>query len=85
MAQLISLDSYRARRDPATANIERLEGAIRRLEPLVSRRNGRVGASIEAELAAISRAVRYGRAREASERAERLADLLEHPAVGSPA
>jgi hypothetical protein len=82
---VISLDSYRARRDPIAAGFAQLESAIRRLEPLISDRNGRLGPSVEAELCAIARAVQLGHARQASERAERLADLLEHPAVGSPA
>ena len=82
MAEVISLDGYRARRNPLATAVERLDAAVRRLEPLVRDRGGRLGTSAERELAAIARAVSFGRPREAADRAERLADLLEHPALG---
>jgi hypothetical protein len=85
MAQVISLDEYRERRDPLPTAIRRLDAAVARLDPLVRGRSARLTPSIERELAAISDAVSAGDPREAAERAERLADLLEHPAVGGGA
>ena len=82
MAKVISLDTYRARRNPLIPAMERLETAVRRLEPLVRGRDGRLTPSIERELAVIAREVSFGYPRQAAERAERLADLLEHPALG---
>jgi hypothetical protein len=81
MAQVISLDEYRARRNPLAATIARLDHAIARLDPLVRDRTGRLTPSVERELAHIARSVSAGLPREAAERAERLADLLEHPAA----
>jgi uncharacterized protein YoxC len=85
MADVISLEEYRERRDPLLAAVRRLDAAVSRLDPLVRDRGGRLTPSIERELAAISRAVSSGDPRDAAERAERLADLLEHPAVGGGA
>ena len=62
--------------------MERLETAVRRLEPLVRGRDGRLTPSIERELAVIAQEVSFGYPHKAAERAERLADLLEHPAFG---
>ena len=81
MAQVISLDDYRARRNPLTTSIARLDHAVARLDPLVRDRTGRLSPSVERELAHIARSVSAGLPREAAERAERLADLLEHPAA----
>ncbi|MDP9331503.1 MAG: hypothetical protein M3P11_12810 [Actinomycetota bacterium] len=81
MAQVISLDDYRRRRNQPTTAIGRLDVVIGRLEPLV-RRKGQVVPSVQRELTAIAAAVSAGDPREAAERAERLADLLEHPALG---
>ncbi len=81
MAQVISLDTYRERRNPLAAAMARLDGAIGRLDPLVHRRRGPIGPRVERELAAIAREVGLGRPQEAADRAERLADLLEHPAA----
>lgn len=81
MAQVISLDEYRARRTPLATAIGRLDHAVSRLEPLVRGRDGRLAPSVERELGEIARAVSAGQPREAAERAERLADLLEHPAA----
>ena len=76
----ISLDEYRGRRDPVTA-VDRLDLAVSRLDPLVRRSPDRIQAGVERELVRISRAVSAGRPVEAAERAERLADRLEHPAA----
>ena len=81
MAQVISLDTYRERRNPLAAAMARLDGAIGRLDPLVHRRRGSIRPRVERELAAIAREVGLGRPQEAADRAERLADLLEHPAA----
>ena len=83
MGNVISLDEYRvgrARRDPVTA-VDRLDLAVSRLDPLVRRSPDRIQAGVERELVRISRAVSSGRPVEAAERAERLADRLEHPAA----
>jgi len=80
MGNVISLDDYRARRDPATP-VDRLELAVSRLDPLVRSSPDRIQAGVERELVLISRAVSAGRPVEAAERAERLADRLEHPAA----
>jgi hypothetical protein len=85
MAEVISLVEYRERRNPLAFAIRRLDAAVARLDPLVRDRGRRLTPSIERELAAISGAVSAGDPREAAERAERLADLLEHPAVGGGA
>ncbi|MGZ6545119.1 MAG: hypothetical protein ACXVEI_07385 [Actinomycetota bacterium] len=81
MGQVISLDRYRERRDPLIAAVARLDDAVARLDPLVRRSPGRLRGGIERELRSISEAVSAGRPREAAERAERLADRLEHPAA----
>ena len=80
MGNVISLDDYRARRDPATP-VDRLELAVCRLDPLVRSSPDRIQAGVERELVRISRAVSAGHPVEAAERAERLADRLEHPAA----
>ena len=80
MGQVISLDAYRARRDPPTAG-DRLDVAVSRLDPLVRHSPGRIQAGVERELRRIAREVAAGRPAEAAERAERLADRLEHPAA----
>jgi hypothetical protein len=82
MGQVISLSDYRELRNPATAVLARLDHAVGRLDPLVLGRADRLGPSVERELGRIATAVSAGLAREAAERAERLADLLEHPAHG---
>ena len=80
MGNVISLQEYRDRRDPATA-VDRLDLAVSRLDPLVKRSPDRIQAGVERELRRISREVSLGRPAEAAERAERLADRLEHPAA----
>ena len=81
MAQVIELADYRRRRNPLVAAMQRLERAVSRLDPLVRDRTGRLGPAVERELAHIARSVSSGSPQEAAERAERLADLLEHPAA----
>jgi len=78
---VISLEEYRERRDPSGAAVRRLDRAVAALDPLVLARRHRLSPTIERELRAIGRAVSAGDAREAAERAERLVDLLEHPAA----
>jgi hypothetical protein len=81
MAQVISLDDHRARRKgPLALAIERLDRAVARLDPLVNDRTGRLAPAVERELALIARDVGAARPLQAAIRAERLADLLEHPA-----
>jgi hypothetical protein len=80
MGNVISLEDYRIRRDPV-APVDRLDLAVSRLDPLVRRSPDRIQAGVERELVRISRAVSAGRPVEAAERAERLADRLEHPAA----
>ena len=80
MGQVISLDDYRARRDPLSG-MARLDIAVARLDPLVRRSPDRVQNGIERELRRIADEVSAGRPGEAAERAERLADRLEHPAA----
>ena len=80
MGRLISLDDYRARRFPLTA-VDRLDLAVGRLDPLVRRSPDRLQAGVERELRRIAREVSAGHPAEAAERAERLADRLEHPAA----
>ena len=80
MGQVISLAAYRARRDPVS-DVDRLDLAVSRLDPLVRSSPDRVQAGVERELRRIGRAVAAGRPAEAAERAERLADQLEHPAA----
>ena len=81
MGVVISLEAYRERRDPAAVAVERLDRAVEALDPLVQSRRHRLNPTIERELRAIGRAVSAGDARAAAERAERLVDLLEHPAA----
>lgn len=80
-SKVISMDAYRARRNPLAAALERLDLAVGRLDPLIRGRDGRLAPSVERELGSIARAVSAGLPRQAAERAERLADLLEHPAA----
>ncbi|MGZ8805423.1 MAG: hypothetical protein ACXWZG_09000 [Microbacterium sp.] len=82
MAQVISLDDYRTRRHgPLAQAVQRLDRAVGRLDPLVRGRTGHLAPSVERELALIARDVGGGRPLQAAIRAERLADLLEHPAA----
>ncbi len=79
--QVVSLQEYRDRRHPGLAEMRRLDRAVGRLDAVVDRRPDRIVPTVEGELLLIARAVSSGRPREAADRAERLADLLEHPAA----
>ena len=79
MGEIVDLRAWRERRerDPMT----RLERAIARLDGLLERGSGRLGGRVESELLAITGAVSAGLEDEAAERAERLAERLEHPSA----
>lgn len=79
MGDVVDLREWRSRheRDPVT----RLERAIARLDALLKRGSGRLGNRVEAELLAITGAVTAGLEDAAAERAERLAERLEHPSA----
>jgi hypothetical protein len=79
MGQVVDLRAWLERRDhdPMT----RLERAIARLDGLLARGSGRLGGRVESELLAITGAVTAGLEDEAAERAERLAERLEHPSA----
>jgi len=80
MGTLIDLQEWRERHehDPMT----RLERAIARLDELLQRRgSGRLGPRVESDLLAITGAVTAGLEDDAAERAERLAERLEHPSA----
>jgi hypothetical protein len=81
MGTVIELDRYRALHGRPRAPLSRLEDAIARLEPLVGCSPDRLVVAVERELQGIGRAVSTGNTLEAAERAERLADRLEHPAA----
>jgi hypothetical protein len=80
-AEIVSIEEYRDRRFPGVVAMQRLERAVGRLDVVVQRRPGRMAPTVERELLIIARAVSSGMPREAADRAERLADLLEHPAA----
>jgi hypothetical protein len=61
--------------------LSRLVRAIARLERLLEAGSGRLGSRVESELLAITGAVTAGLDDEAAERAERLAERLEHPSA----
>jgi hypothetical protein len=95
MGTVTDLRRWRAQRERATAArlvvtvdaVRRLERAVRRLDPAVANvaaPDGTVDPRIETELLAITGAVSIGETDQALERAERLADKLEHPAAGHP-
>ncbi len=81
MAQVISLQDHRERRNPLARAMSRLDLAIGRLDPLVRRSGTRVHDAVTRELLAIAAEVSGGRPLDAADRAERLADRLEHPAA----
>ena len=60
MAKIISLQEYRARKNPLAAAFGRLDLAVGRLDPLVRGREGHLSAAAERELAQIARAVSDG-------------------------
>ena len=80
MGEVISLAEYR--NDPRPAALRRLDEAVSRLDPLVRARASAMSPTVERELRAIAIAVNAGRPRQAAQRAERLAGLLQHPASG---
>jgi hypothetical protein len=79
MGSLIDLDEERARRRPLPALL-RLDRAIARIEPLLKGRP-RAAARAELELLRIRRVLLEDHPLEAARMAERLADILEHPAA----
>ena len=81
MGEIVSLAQFRARKAELPNALRRLDEAVRRLEPLVRGRGGRLGSRLEAELLAIAAEVSAGRPYLAVRRAERLAYRLEHPAA----
>jgi hypothetical protein len=81
MGEIVSLAEFRARKTELPNALRRLDETVRRLEPLVRGRGGRLGPRLEAELLAIAAEVSAGRPYLAVRRAERLADRLEHPAA----
>jgi hypothetical protein len=81
MGEVVSLQDYRDREVPQVTAMRRLESAVGRLDLVVQRRPGRMAPTVERELLIIVRAFSSGMTKEAPDRAERLADLLEHPAA----
>jgi hypothetical protein len=95
MGTVTHLSVWREKRANAPASrssvtidaVRRLERAVGRLDPAVAgiaASDGTVDPRIETELLAITGAVWMGETAKALERAERLADRLEHPAAGRP-
>jgi len=80
MGQVISLEQYRDEVAQPRELLNRLDDAVRRLDPLVRARASGMSPTVEKELQAIAIAVSAGRPRQAARRAERLAGLLQHPA-----
>jgi hypothetical protein len=81
MGTVISLREYRERREAPLAALERLDLAVAKLDGAIRRRPGRLPIAVERELEVIARAVSSGSPAVAAARAERLAGLLEHPAI----
>ena len=81
MAQVISLQDHRERQHPLARAMSRLDLAIGRLDPLVRRSGTRLHDAVTRELLAIAAEVSGGRPLDAADRADRLADRLEHPAA----
>ncbi|MCI0634930.1 MAG: hypothetical protein L0206_13590 [Actinobacteria bacterium] len=79
MGRVIDLREWVERREQDP--LSRLVRAIARLEGLLEAGSGRLGSRIESELLAITGAVTAGLDDEAAERAERLAERLEHPSA----
>jgi hypothetical protein len=80
MGSVVVLSEWRERRerDP----LSRLDRAIARLDGLLRRSgSGRLAGRVESELLAITGAVSAGLQDAAAERAERLAERLEHPSA----
>ena len=81
MGEIVLLAEFRDRRNPELTVLQRLDRSVERLDSIVRRRPGRMAPTVERELLLIARAVSSGMPLEAADRAERLADLLEHPAA----
>jgi hypothetical protein len=81
MGTVVSLQEYRERRERSRGPVDRLARAVDRLDGLVQTRTDRLTPTLERELRAIAEAVAADLPLEAADRAERLADLLEHPAA----
>lgn len=90
MGRILDLEAWRREHrlvahevpdEVAQQPLRRLERAIRRLDDLVARGTGRISSRVERELVQIMGAVTAGRPEEAAERAERLAERLEHPSA----
>jgi hypothetical protein len=79
MGMVIDLDGWR--RDRERDPVSRLERAVARLERHLEHGSGRIGPRVETELLAITGAMTAGRSEDAAERAERLAERLEHPSA----
>jgi hypothetical protein len=79
VGQVIELADWREARE--SDPVRRLERAIARLETQLERGSGRIGPRVESELLAITGAVTAGLQDEAAERAERLAERLDHPSA----
>lgn len=79
MGSVVDLAAWRTahEHDPT----RRLERAIARLERRLELGSGRISRRVEAELLAITGAVSAGLPEEAAERAERLAERLDHPSA----
>lgn len=90
VGRIIDLEAWRRERrlvarevpdEVAQQPLRRLERAIQRLDAAVARGTGRLAARVERELLVIMGLVTAGRPAEAAERAERLAERLEHPSA----
>jgi hypothetical protein len=84
MGAVIDLGAWRKRRERVVlvgdpVPVPRLDAAVAKLERLMRSGTGRISARVETELLAITGAVTAGRMEEAAQRAERLAERLEHP------
>ncbi len=87
---MIDLEAWRRERrlvarevpdEIAQQPLRRLEEAVHRLDRAVARGTGRLSSRVERELLLIMGLVAAGRPAEAAERAERLAERLEHPSA----
>jgi hypothetical protein len=90
VGKILDLETWRRERrlvarevpdEVAQQPLRRLEDAIHRLDTTVARGTGRLATRVERELLVIMGLVAAGRPAEAAERAERLAERLEHPSA----
>ncbi len=79
MGRVIDLEAFRRAREQDP--VARLERATRRLDRLLVEGNSRIAPRVEQELLAITGAVTAGLMEDAADRAERLAERLEHPSA----